>query len=188
MPQVVSGDSEFAKQVLLDEQLQNLRKKIPQVEKEEDSSSPDPVAVQKSKSSALESLSKLIKQGEHSDTKEVYGIKWELAALDEEDMIASQKDAVSLGLENSENGRLRATKIAVLSYSIRAINGEPPFQMFSNFKMDDFPSKELYREVLRATLRTYIGKLPPTAIEKLWDAYIDVAVARDKKLDAIKNS
>ncbi len=174
---------QFSKQVILNEQLGEIQETQ---EKKEGKEKP----VIKKQTAALEALNKLIAKGEYSEIKEVAGVKWEMAALDEDDLLAAQRDAVTLGLHESDNGRYNAVRLGVLSFSLRSVNGSPIYEMFKNeINAKDFSkNQDAYRNILRLTLRSYIGKLAPTIIDKLWDEYVNIATKRDKELNEVKNS
>ena len=178
-PAVDTSKPQFSKQAILNEQLGQIQEKKDGKEKPE----------VKKQTAALEALNSLIAKGEYSEIKEVAGIKWEMSALDEDDLLAAQRDAVTLGLHESDNGRYNAVRLGILSFSMRSINGSPIYEMFkSEVNVKDFPkNQDAYRNILRLTLRSYIGKLAPTVVDKLYDEYVEIAIKRDKELSKIKN-
>lgn len=134
----------------------------------------------------LSALKELIQKGELTDTFELYGLKWKMRALDQNDLLLSL-DAIKGTLDTS-SGRFMAMTTAQVVYSIEEINDIPIYSIFADIKLEDFNNDEQeYIYAIKRALKKYLTSLPPQIIDDLYVKYTELDGKRNKALDDLKN-
>lgn len=132
-------------------------------------------------------LKAIISKGEYTESFELYGAKWTMRALDQNDSLMAL-DEVKDNLE-SYVGKISANMFAHVVFSLEAINDVPIYQWFPEIKLEDFHgNKQEYILACKIALKQYLGAMPPNVIDSLYDKYLEVDRKRNEALEELKNS
>jgi len=135
----------------------------------------------------LDVLKSLIAKGEYKEDVLLYQQKWTLRALDQSDMLLVLDEVDDM--INSTVGRLSAIAFAQIVYALEGINGVTIYEMFQDtIKASDYSTQMAYIIAVKKALRRYLEHFPPSVIDSLYAAYVEVDKRRNEALDKLKNS
>lgn len=132
-------------------------------------------------------LKSIISKGEYIETREICGYKWELKALNQEELLEAFDKSASF--KDSQQGQFSALMFEQIVHSIVSINDIPVTEFFPDkVRRSDFMDTSSYVKAVRRTLSVYLKKFPPTVIDELYNAYLEVETKRNEAVQHLKNS
>jgi len=134
-----------------------------------------------------EVLKSLIAKGEYKEDFRLFGQKWTLRGLDQEDLLLSL-ELVS-DLQSTQSGRLVSLMFGTILYSIDAINDVSLYDWFEDIKLADYNNdRKQYHIAVRRALSKYLGAMPPIVIDTLYEKYTELEERRNAGFSELKNS
>lgn len=131
-------------------------------------------------------LKSLIAKGEYTKEYELFGQKWTLRALDQNDTLLALEE-IKDDYE-TQSGRLMAMLFGTVVYCIEAINGIPVYQWFDDIKLSNYKDRMEYHVAVRKALRLYLEAMPPVVLDAIYDKYTELDLERQEALNELKNS
>jgi len=120
-------------------------------------------------------LEDLVQKSYYSETRHLFNIDWEIRALNEGDLAQIDQP---ISVTGSSLSVLYNTAMDTLARAIVGINGKPVTEIFKINPIDT--------EAVVNKLKEYLGKLAPEIIDKLFEAYSQVAAKRAAILEDLK--
>jgi hypothetical protein len=134
-----------------------------------------------------EILKQIIAKGEYRETIELYGHKWTLKALDQNDTLLSLdevRDSVA-----TQSGRIIALMFGTVMYALEAIDEISITEWFPEITLAMYKGNRMeYYIAVKRAVRSYLEALPPAVIDSLYMKYEEIDSKRNQGLSELKNS
>ena len=135
--------------------------------------------------SPIEKLKILVDKGTIVKDFDAFGVKWQLRALDQSDVVNAYDDADTFA---SNSGKYAAIKLTTVCYAIEQMDGVSIFEWFPDIKKSDYSNNNFYYiQAIRRAIAKYLSAMPDIVIETLFSYYKSVEVERDEALTKLKN-